>query len=68
MLRTDLVEAFGDEFVIEEIDSRNSFAARGLEPTGISLLGQGIVAWNLKTGKREYFYDFDVDKVNGERI
>lgn len=52
-------------FEVLEIGPRESFADRGLEPHGVTLLGQGIVGLNLETGKKEYFYDFDVWKVEG---
>ena len=57
----DKVKAFGDEFEILEIGPRESFAERGLEPRGVTLLGQGIIGLNLVTKKKEYFYDFDTD-------
>lgn len=61
----DKVKAFGDEFEILEIAPRNDFRARGLEPAGVTLLGQGIIGLNLTSGAKEYFYDFDVDGGDG---
>lgn len=57
----DTVYAFGDEFEILEWGPREAFAARGYEIKGVKLLGLGIIGINKKTGKLEYFYDFDLN-------
>ena len=62
----DIVKVFGEEFEVLEIAPRIHFAKMGLEPTDMVLLGMGIIGLNEKTKEKEYFYDFDVDEINGQ--
>jgi hypothetical protein len=51
----------GKDITILEIKPRNEWAKLGrFEPTGIDLLGLGIIGEH-EDGTKEYFYDFDLD-------